>query len=174
MNLYKPSRTHVVANALFRFLNTIIPDQTIDVALFMLQPIWLEKVKSCLQMGQMPRILTNTHKQWLTRITEPFTLQKGIIYCMGQDNKQYVTTIEVQTILWELHEGFGGSHFASNITAKKIFDARYWWPKLFHDAFEFFKSCDACQKVGGLTTQSLAKLIIILPKEPFMKFCCAS
>jgi hypothetical protein len=48
MNLYKLGHTHVVANALFRFLNTIVPNQTIDVALFMLQPIWLEKVKSCI------------------------------------------------------------------------------------------------------------------------------
>jgi hypothetical protein len=50
--VYKPSRTHVVANALSRLPNTTKPtrvlDQTIDVTLFMLQPIWLEEVKNCL------------------------------------------------------------------------------------------------------------------------------
>ncbi len=149
MNLYKLGCTHVVANALFRLLDTIVPYQIIDAALFILQPIWLEKVKSYLQMGQMLGILTNTHKQRLIRIEKIFTLQKGILYCMGQDNKQYVTTNEAQTILWELHEGFGGSHFTSDITAKKNIYAKYWWPKLFHDAFEFFKFNDACLKVGG-------------------------
>jgi hypothetical protein len=73
-------------------------------------------------------------------------------------------------MLWELHEGFGGRHFATDITAKNIIYARYWWTKLFHDAFEFDKSCDACQKARGLTTQSLVKLVTTLPKEPFMKW----
>jgi len=42
----------------------------------------------------MHGILTNTHKQHLIRKAEPFTLQKGILYHMGQDNKQCVTTNE--------------------------------------------------------------------------------
>jgi hypothetical protein len=37
--------------------------------------------------------------------------------------------------------------------------------------FKFFcKSCDNCQKIGGLKTKSLAKLVITLLKEPFMKW----
>ncbi len=152
MNLYKPGHTHVVANALSRFSDITVLDQTINATLFMLQPIWLEKVNNYLQMGQISWILTNTHKQQLTRTVEAFTLQKGILYCMGQDNKHCVTTNETQMILWELHEGFGRGHFALNIITKNIFDAAYQWPKLLHDAFEFFKSYDACQKVGGLAT----------------------
>jgi len=46
MNLYKLGHTHVIANVQSRFSNTTILDQIIDVALFMLQPIWLEKVKN--------------------------------------------------------------------------------------------------------------------------------
>jgi hypothetical protein len=91
---------------------------------------------------------------------------------MVQDNRFRccVTIDEVKYILWELHERFGGGHFVVNIIAKKIFDARYWWPILFHDAYEFCRLYDACQRVGGLVTQSLAKLITILLKEPFMKW----
>jgi hypothetical protein len=81
-----------------------------------------------------------------------------------------VTTCETYKILQDLHEGFGGGHFATNIIAKKIFNAGYWWPKLFHDAFEFCKSSDACQRTRGLATQSLVKLVTNLPKEPFMKW----
>jgi hypothetical protein len=48
--IYKPSCTHVVADALFRLPNTTKPtrvlDQTIDVTLFMLELVWLEKVKN--------------------------------------------------------------------------------------------------------------------------------
>jgi hypothetical protein len=31
-------------------------------------------------------------------------------------------------------------------------------------------SCDRCQKIGGLKSKSLAKLVTTLPKEPFMKW----
>jgi hypothetical protein len=43
-----------------------------------------------------------------------------------------------------VHERFGGGHFAKNITTKKIINVGYWWPTLFHDAFEFCRVYDAC------------------------------
>ncbi len=51
--IYKLGHTHVVTDALFRLiLDTTKPigvlDQTINASLFMLQPIWLEKVKNYL------------------------------------------------------------------------------------------------------------------------------
>jgi hypothetical protein len=38
-------------------------------------------------------------------------------------------------------------HFIVDIIAKKIMDARYWWPTLFKDTHDFCKSCDMCQKL---------------------------
>ncbi len=35
---------------------------------------------------------------------------------------------------------------------------------------DYCKSCDACQRIGKLTTQSLATLVTSFPKEPFMKW----
>jgi hypothetical protein len=50
--VYKPNRTHVVANAISRLPDTIKPtnvlDQTIDATLLHLQPIWLEEIKDYL------------------------------------------------------------------------------------------------------------------------------
>jgi hypothetical protein len=40
---------------------------------------------------------------------------------------------------------------------------------MYKDVSDFYRSCDVCQRIGGLATQSLAKLVITLPKEPFMK-----
>jgi hypothetical protein len=34
---------------------------------------------------------------------------------------------------------------------------------------DYCKSCDACQRTGGLATQSFAKLVTSLLEEPFMK-----
>jgi hypothetical protein len=49
-------------------------------------------------------------------------------------------------------------------------DGGYWWPTLFKDIHEYYRSCDNYQKTGGLKRKSLAKLITTLPKEPFMKW----
>jgi hypothetical protein len=53
---------------------------------------------------------------------------------------------------------------------KKILDVGCWWPTLFHDVIKYCRSYDACQRVGGLAIQRLAKLVIILLEEPFMKW----
>ncbi len=56
-----------------------------------------------------------------------------------------------------------------DIIAKNILD-EYWWPTLFKDTHEFCKKCNSYQKIGGLKTKSLAKLVTTFPKEPFMKW----
>ncbi len=41
---------------------------------------------------------------------------------------------------------------------------------MYRDVDDYYKSCDACQKIKGLAIQSLAKPVTSLPKEPFMKW----
>jgi hypothetical protein len=73
------------------------------------------------------------------------------MYRVGQNNKMCIclTTSKAHIVLEELHEGMVG-HFITNIIVKKILDVGYWWPILFNDIHEFCKSCDNCQKIGGL------------------------
>jgi hypothetical protein len=73
-------------------------------------------------------------------------------------------------VMRELHEGPLRRHFANEITQRKILDVGYWWPTMYRDVHEYYTSCDACQRIGGLTTQSLAKLVTNLLEEPFMKW----
>jgi hypothetical protein len=41
---------------------------------------------------------------------------------------------------------------------------------MYKDVHHYCISYDACQRTGGSTTQSLAKLVTSLRKEPFMKW----
>jgi hypothetical protein len=41
---------------------------------------------------------------------------------------------------------------------------------MYKDVHDYCISCDSCQQIGRLTTQSLAKLVTSLPNEPFMKW----
>nr|GEU56674.1 reverse transcriptase domain-containing protein [Tanacetum cinerariifolium] len=51
-------------------------------------------------------------------------------------------------ILKACHEGPTGGHHGANITAKKIFDAGFFWPSIYRDAHDMIKSCDTCQRQG--------------------------
>ncbi len=64
----------------------------------------------------------------------------------------------------------GKRTFYYKFIAKSILEARYWWPSLYKDTREFCKRCDRFQKIRGLKTKSLAKLVITLPEEPFIKW----
>jgi len=44
-----------------------------------------------------------------------------------------------------------------------------WWPTLYRNVNDHYKSCDACQRTRGLATQSLAKLVMNLSKQAFIK-----
>jgi hypothetical protein len=79
-------------------------------------------------------------------------------------------TLKAQIVLKELHEGMVGKHFVANINTKKIMDVGFWWPTLLKNIHEFCKSCDNYQNIGGLKTKTLAKLVTIFLKEPFMKW----
>ncbi len=90
---------------------------------------------------------------------------------MGQDDRlrKCLTTTKTHMVMRELHEGPLGGHLATEITQKKILNVGYWWPTMYKDVNDYCICCDACQKIRGLATLSLAKLFMNIPKEPFMK-----
>ncbi|GJX10089.1 reverse transcriptase domain-containing protein [Tanacetum coccineum] len=49
------------------------------------------------------------------------------------------------------HEGPTGGHHSANITAQKVFNAGFYWPTIYKDAYELIKSCDACQRQGKIS-----------------------
>nr|GEW64563.1 reverse transcriptase domain-containing protein [Tanacetum cinerariifolium] len=44
------------------------------------------------------------------------------------------------------HEGPTGGHHCANLTAKKVFDAGFFWPTIYQDAYAMIKSCITCQR----------------------------
>nr|GEZ97330.1 hypothetical protein [Tanacetum cinerariifolium] len=54
-------------------------------------------------------------------------------------------------ILEACHNGPTGGHHGANLTAKKIFDAGFFWPTIYKDAYEFVKNCYSCQRQGKIS-----------------------
>ncbi len=108
--VYKLGTTHVIANVLSKFLNSLellgVPYQTVDASLFFVEPTWMQEVKIYLKIGQMPKFLNLAQKQKLARKVEPFTLKEGIMYIVGQDNRMHkcLITLKAQIVLKEPHE----------------------------------------------------------------------
>nr|GEZ94755.1 reverse transcriptase domain-containing protein [Tanacetum cinerariifolium] len=44
-----------------------------------------------------------------------------------------------------------GGHHGANLTAKKVFDAGFFWPIIYKDAHELVKNCDSCQRQGKIS-----------------------
>ncbi|GKE48083.1 reverse transcriptase domain-containing protein [Tanacetum coccineum] len=71
--------------------------------------------------------------------------------CADQIIRRCVDGKEALEILKACHSGPTRGHYSANFTAKKVFDAGFFWPTIYKDAFEFVKSCDACQRQGKIS-----------------------
>ncbi|GKB56258.1 reverse transcriptase domain-containing protein, partial [Tanacetum coccineum] len=71
--------------------------------------------------------------------------------CADQIIRRCVFGQEALEILKACHEGPTGGHHSANITARKVFDAGFYWPTIYKDAYEFVKTCDACQRQGKIS-----------------------
>nr|GFC59135.1 reverse transcriptase domain-containing protein [Tanacetum cinerariifolium] len=77
-------------------------------------------------------------------INENFPLET--LVCADQVIRRCVHGKEAIDILEACHNGPTGGHHGANLTAKKIFDAGFFWPTIYKDAHEFVKNCDWCQR----------------------------
>nr|GEV52720.1 reverse transcriptase domain-containing protein [Tanacetum cinerariifolium] len=71
--------------------------------------------------------------------------------CTDQIIRRCVHGQEAFQILKACHEGPSGGHHGVNLTAKKVFDAGFFWPLIYRDAHEMIKTCDICQRQGKIS-----------------------
>nr|GEZ51384.1 reverse transcriptase domain-containing protein [Tanacetum cinerariifolium] len=71
--------------------------------------------------------------------------------CADQVIRRCVHGKKALDILEACHNGPTGGHHGTNFTAKKVFDAGFFWPTIYKDAHEFVKNCDSCQRQGKIS-----------------------
>nr|GEZ35757.1 reverse transcriptase domain-containing protein [Tanacetum cinerariifolium] len=64
--------------------------------------------------------------------------------------RRCVYGFKTQKILDGCHHGLTGGHYGPSTTAKKVFDAGFYWPTIFKEAHTLVQNCDACQRSGSL------------------------
>nr|GEX47610.1 reverse transcriptase domain-containing protein [Tanacetum cinerariifolium] len=70
--------------------------------------------------------------------------------CADQVIRRCVAGQKAVDILTACHSGPTRGHYEANYTAKKVFDAGFYWPTIYKDAFELVKHCDSCQRQGKI------------------------
>ncbi|GJZ77478.1 putative ribonuclease H-like domain-containing protein [Tanacetum coccineum] len=71
--------------------------------------------------------------------------------CADQVIRRCVFGQETHDILMACHNGPTGRHHSANYTAKKVFDAGFYWPTIYRDAHDLVTRCDACQRQGKIS-----------------------
>jgi hypothetical protein len=79
--------------------------------------------------------------------------EKPYLFKMYKDGmiRRCVSGAETRKILDECHHGPTGGHYGPSTTARKVFDAGFYWPTIFKEAYTLVQNCDACQKSGNLS-----------------------
>ncbi|GJX31003.1 reverse transcriptase domain-containing protein [Tanacetum coccineum] len=86
------------------------------------------------------------HYSW----DDPFLLK----ICTDQVIRRCVHGKEALDILEACHNGPTGGHYGANLTARKVFDAGFFWPTIYKDAHELAKNCDSCQRQGKISQRN--------------------
>ncbi|GJZ69073.1 reverse transcriptase domain-containing protein [Tanacetum coccineum] len=87
--------------------------------------------------------------------------------CADQIIRRCVSGHEALEILKACHEGPTGGHHSANLTARKVFDAGFFWPTIYRDAHSMIKSCDTCQRQGKISQRDEMPSNVITSLEIF-------
>nr|GEV80883.1 reverse transcriptase domain-containing protein [Tanacetum cinerariifolium] len=77
---------------------------------------------------------------------------------------------EAIDILTACNNGPTGGHHDANYTAKKVFDAGFFWPMIYRDAHDMVKSCDSCIDFMGLFPSSRGNKYILMVIDHLSKW----
>lgn len=151
-----------------------LDDQLPDAHIFevdIIQPEYAE-ILNYLRSNITPEGLSPSQLKAFIYKCGPYTLIGDVLYKKGKDGllRRCVYTNEIPLILEGCHADACGGHFAGDVTARKVLTSGYWWPKLFHDAHQYARKCDPCQRVGRPTPTMAMPLVPILALAPFEKW----
>nr|GEY05504.1 reverse transcriptase domain-containing protein [Tanacetum cinerariifolium] len=84
----------------------------------------------------------NTLKKKLTEALILVVPDWNLPFELMCDASDYAIGAEAFEILKAFHEGPSGGHHGANLTAKKVFDAGFFWPSIYPDTHKMIKTCD--------------------------------
>uniref|UniRef100_A0A2N9IAR9 Uncharacterized protein n=1 Tax=Fagus sylvatica TaxID=28930 RepID=A0A2N9IAR9_FAGSY len=111
---------------------------------------WMSPIVRYLKEGRLPTDKMEARK--LRIRASHFQLLDGILYKMGfsRPHLRCLSPEEANYVIREVHEGICGNHSGARALAHKLTRAGYYWPSLLHDATQYVKTCDKCQRFANI------------------------
>ncbi|KAJ9547549.1 hypothetical protein OSB04_020092 [Centaurea solstitialis] len=130
---------------------------------------WYADIANYLASGLKPYGLNGQKLKKFLYDCKQYFWDDPSLFKIGADQmvRRCVPNSEMKNLLKACHDSPYGGHFGGQRTAAKVLQSGFFWPTLFKDAFEFVKSCDACQRTGNLSQRNEMPLNNILEVELF-------
>ncbi|GJU21925.1 putative nucleotidyltransferase, ribonuclease H [Tanacetum coccineum] len=74
--------------------------------------------------------------------------------CPNNVMRRCVAGSEILEILAHCYSGPTGRHQSTLVTARKVYEAGFYWPSIFRDAKDYAMKCDTCQKSRNISSQN--------------------
>jgi len=173
----KKGSENLVADHLSRLVNVDITNKEEEVReefpdekLYAIQVRpWFADFANYKATGLTPEDLTGNQKRKFLADAKYYVWDDPYLFKVGVDNilRRCVTSEESRDILWHCHNSPYGGHYSGLRTATKVLQSGFYWTSLFKDAHEHAKSCDTCQRSGGIGKRDEMPLTNMLEVEVF-------
>ncbi|KAI3750407.1 hypothetical protein L2E82_21042 [Cichorium intybus] len=107
---------------------------------------WYADIVNYLAAKVLVKGLTHQQKKKFFADIKYYLWDEPYLFRSCPDNiiRRCVHGKEIKDILKQCHQGPTGGHHGANYTARKVFEAGFYWPTIFKDATNFVKTCDPC------------------------------
>ncbi|KAK2999343.1 hypothetical protein RJ639_022750 [Escallonia herrerae] len=128
---------------------------------------WIDPIKDYLQNGTLP-IDPKESRSIISRSAR-YAIIESVLYkrSFTLPYLRCLTPTEADYALREVHEGICGQHLGARALAHKVLRQGYYWPTMQHDALEYTKKCDACQRFASIPKQAPNPLTMMKSPIPF-------
>ncbi|GJR20939.1 putative nucleotidyltransferase, ribonuclease H [Tanacetum coccineum] len=96
----------------------------------------------------------NDEEPWYANYVNYFDEPYAFRLCPDNVIRRYVAGNEILEILTHCHSGPSEGHHSASVTGRKVYEAGFYWPSIFKDAKDYVMKCDACQKLGNISSQN--------------------
>ncbi|XP_050876541.1 uncharacterized protein LOC127080256 [Lathyrus oleraceus] len=113
---------------------------------------WFADIVNYLVGGVFPTGASRTQIHKLKSDAKYYVWDDPYLWKFGNDQviRRCLPGYEIASILNLSHASQVGGHFGPQRTARKVLDSGFYWPTIFKDAYEVYRTCKECQ-IAALT-----------------------
>jgi hypothetical protein len=121
---------------------------------------WYVDIVNYLAIGWIPSHWSKQDKDHFYKQVQTYFWEDSELfkYCVNQIIQCWVPKSEFHSILTFCHSLACGGHFSVKNTVAKVLQCGFTWPTLFKDAYDFYRACEKCKRLGAMSWRDMMPL----------------